>query len=200
VPALAAARLALYERAMTTELARDARARLAEHLAADAEEAEHLARMRRLCESIADPFSRSGYEPGHFTASAFVISPDSRDLLLIYHQKLRRWLQPGGHVDAADRSLLETARREVREEVGLRELTLLRETPLDVDVHDIPARKLEPAHAHFDVRFLFRAHTRDVAAASDAEAVRWIPLVELSAELSDRSVMRAVEKLRACVP
>lgn len=184
---------------MTTEFARDARARLAGHLAADAEEAEHLARMRRLCESIAAPFSRSNYEPGHFTASAFVVSPDSRDLLLIFHQKLRRWLQPGGHVDASDSSLLETARREVREEVGLGELTLLRETPLDVDVHDIPPRKLEPAHAHFDVRFLFRAPTREVSAASDAEAVRWIPIEELSAELSDRSVMRAVEKLRTCV-
>jgi hypothetical protein len=45
------------------------------------------------------------------------------------------------------------------------------------------------------VRFLFRARTRAVRAASDAKAARWVPLSELNLELSDRSVMRAVEKL-----
>lgn len=175
---------------------RDLKTRLTNYLPSDALEMRHLEQMRELCESIADPFSRNSFAPGHFTASAFILSPDRADLLLIFHEKLGRWLQPGGHIDASDETVLAAARREAREEVGLLELELLHEAPLDLDVHAIPARKAEPSHAHFDVRFLFRAQTRAAVAGSDAKAVRWVPLRELSAEFSDRSVMRAVAKLR----
>ncbi|MEN8041330.1 MAG: hypothetical protein ABFR95_07475, partial [Actinomycetota bacterium] len=48
---------------------------------------------------------RSEFEPGHFTASGFVTSPDGEALLLIHHGKLDRWLQPGGHIDPEDASV-----------------------------------------------------------------------------------------------
>ncbi|HEX5661729.1 MAG TPA: NUDIX hydrolase [Polyangiales bacterium] len=156
--------------------------------------------MKELCDSVAKPCARSTYTPGHFTASAFVLSPERDALLLILHGKLGLWLQPGGHVDDEDVSLLEAARREVCEEVGLRELQLLEPVPLDVDIHDIPAREGEPAHQHFDVRFLFRAPTRAVQAGSDAKDARWVSLAELGNDglvRSDESVLRAVRKLRA---
>jgi 8-oxo-dGTP pyrophosphatase MutT (NUDIX family) len=162
----------------------------------DAEEAEHRARMLSLCKAAADPCRRDHFVPGHFTASAFVLSPDQDALLLIFHGKLQRWLQPGGHVDLEDHDLLAAARREVQEEVGLSELSLLAPAPLDLDVHDIPALRGDPPHAHFDVRFLFRAPSLEVQAGSDAKAARWVPLDEIDLEMSDRSVLRAVEKLR----
>lgn len=184
---------------MTNTRARELRALLDSYVAANGTEATHLARMRELCEVPLDPFSRANFAPGHFTASAFIVSPDARELLLIHHQKLDRWLQPGGHVDAHDRDLLAAALREVREEVGMVDLSVVRPIPFDVDIHEIPSRKGEPAHAHFDVRFCFRAHGREFRAGSDAQAARWLPLSEVRAEISDESVMRAVEKLRACV-
>jgi ADP-ribose pyrophosphatase YjhB (NUDIX family) len=173
----------------------------------DAEEAAYLRDMRRLCDVEVeargaargqghDPYARDHFVPGHFTASAFILSPELDALLLIFHGKLARWLQPGGHVEASDRDLLAAARREVAEEVSLSELELLAPSPFDLDVHDIPAMRGEPAHQHFDVRFLFRAPAREVRAASDAKAVRWVALSEVNLEISDRSVMRAVEKLR----
>jgi ADP-ribose pyrophosphatase YjhB (NUDIX family) len=175
------------------------RVQLGSYRAADTHETAHLARMRELCESVSQPCSRSTYAPGHFTASAFVLSPEQDALLLILHAKLDLWLQPGGHVEDEDASLLAAARREVREEVGLSELELLDAAPLDVDIHDIPARKGEPGHQHFDVRFLFRALSRDIRAGSDAKDARWVPLAQLGEEglvRSDESVMRAVRKLR----
>jgi ADP-ribose pyrophosphatase YjhB (NUDIX family) len=175
------------------------RSQLATYRAADARESAHLARMKELCDSVAKPCARSSYAPGHFTASAFVLSPERDALLLILHGKLGLWLQPGGHVDDQDVSLLEAARREVREEVGLHELELLAPTPLDVDIHDIPARKGEPEHQHFDVRFLFAAKTRAVQAGSDANDARWVPLAQLGNDglvRSDESVLRAVRKLQ----
>ncbi|MFT3926267.1 MAG: NUDIX hydrolase [Myxococcales bacterium] len=162
----------------------------------DAQERSHRERMLALCSSSGDPFSRDHFAPGHFTASAFVLSPDQSALLLIFHGKLHRWLQPGGHVDASDLDILGAARREVREEVGLSDLPLARPGIFDLDIHAIPPLKADPTHEHFDVRFLFQASDLAFRAGSDAKAARWVPLTEISEETSDRSVMRAVEKLR----
>lgn len=176
----------------------DLRTRFAQHNPYDAEETGHLQRMQELAaDPAADPCARAHFAPGHFTASAFVLSPEQDALLLIFHGKLARWLQPGGHIDETDRDVLAAARREVEEEVGISSLELVSPAPFDLDIHAIPAMRGEPAHAHFDVRFLFRAKDRSFRAGSDAKAARWVPLDEVSLDTSDRSVMRAVEKLQA---
>jgi 8-oxo-dGTP pyrophosphatase MutT (NUDIX family) len=163
----------------------------------DLAESSHRVRMIELARGKGDPFSRSHFDPGHFTASAFVLSPDSSSLLLIHHSKLHRWLQPGGHVEPEDADLLAAARREIAEEVGIVEpLPLVVDGPFDLDVHPIPARKDEPAHEHFDVRFLFRATSLDAVAGSDATDVRWVPIGQINADTSDESVSRAVRKIR----
>jgi 8-oxo-dGTP pyrophosphatase MutT (NUDIX family) len=175
----------------------DLRSQLDAYQARNERERGHLERMKQLCDSVAEPFARRQFSPGHFTASAFILSPDQSELLLILHGKLGRWLQPGGHVDPTDPDLVAAARREVHEEVGLVELELAEPGPFDLDVHDIPARKDEASHQHFDVRYLFRARTRQVTAASDANDARWVPLAQIDAQLSDASVERVVEKLRS---
>src|ERR1700709_1998729 len=108
---------------------------------------------------------RAHFTPGHFTASAFVLSPDRHDVILIHHKKLGIWVQPGGHVEASDADLASAARREVAERVGGGGLASLGPDVAlsDVDTHAIPARKSEPAHEHFDTRFAFVARTRDFA-------------------------------------
>jgi 8-oxo-dGTP pyrophosphatase MutT (NUDIX family) len=140
--------------------------------------------------------------PGHVTASAFITTPARSALLLILHGKLKLWLQPGGHVELEDRDVLASARREVLEEVGLRALELATPGVFDVDVHEIPARADQPAHEHFDVRFMFTTTALEAQAGSDARAARWVPVKELlrgaadSPYPSDESVMRAVRKLQ----
>ncbi len=143
-----------------------------------------------------EPLARQQWTPGHITASSFVLSPDDQAILLIWHAKLNRWLQPGGHVEPEDASIDAAARREVAEEVGLTELMPLDDGGLfDLDIHQIPPHKGEPAHLHFDVRMLWRAATWTVQAGSDAQAVRWVPLAEVVNLASDSSVMRAVGRL-----
>ena len=153
-----------------------------------------VARMQVLLGSGVQAFSRDHFLPGHFTASAFVLSPDGGRLLLILHAKLGLWLQPGGHVEAGDSDLLAAARRELREEANVVDARLEGEGIFDVDIHTIPAGR-SPRHLHFDVRFLFRARDERVVAASDALAVRWVALAEVAAQNSDASVMRAVRRL-----
>ena len=50
------------------------------------------------CDNHDDALYRS-CEAGHLTASAVVIDPVRNQTVLLLHQKLKRWLQPGGHCD-----------------------------------------------------------------------------------------------------
>lgn len=167
------------------------------------EEAACVDRVRRLVESRADCFERTAH-PGHLTGSAFVLSTDRRDVLLVHHRKLDRWLQPGGHADG-ESDLARVALREAREETGLDALHFLspdgagtKPAPLDIDVHAIPERPGEPAHEHHDVRFLLLASPDEQARASEeSHAVRWFPLDELASQGVDDSVLRMARKTRA---
>ena len=173
---------------------------LAGYTAANPTEAGFVERMRELCRAEG-AWERSHFEPGHLTASAFVLSPDRRDLVLIHHKKLGIWVQPGGHVEPTDDDLLGAARREVLEEVGLADLESIspsdRSPVFDVDIHSIPARKGDPAHEHFDVRFAFVAKTRNLVHSEEVADLRWVPLPEVEQMGTDESVLRAVKKLRA---
>jgi 8-oxo-dGTP pyrophosphatase MutT (NUDIX family) len=192
---LANARAAGYGGQMRLEAVRE---QLSGYRAADATEASYVARMIALTLST-QACERSHFVPGHFTASAFVLSPDRRDLILIHHKKLGIWVQPGGHVEPTDAGLVSAARREVAEEVGLGELdSFAKDSALfDVDIHSIPARKSEPAHEHFDARFAFVARTRDFARTEEVADVRWVPLARVSETTADESVLRAARKLLA---
>jgi 8-oxo-dGTP pyrophosphatase MutT (NUDIX family) len=144
------------------------------------------------------PFSRDQFTPGHFTASAVVLSPDQDALLLIHHTRLQRWLQPGGHVEPADGDLALAARREVAEETGLLALDAPfgGPGPFDLDVHRIPATGTTPEHLHFDVRFLFRARSNDLTPASDVNEARWVPFTSVDELNSEASITRMTLKLR----
>lgn len=168
----------------------------------DPAEEEHRRRMLELLSFPGDPFSRHHFDPGHFTASAFVLDGSRERVLALYHRKLGRWLQPGGHVEPSDPHLLAAALREAREEVGLARLNLVAEAPeiFDLDVHPIPAFGADPAHAHFDVRFLFVTEELPMRPSPEGRAIQWVELDSAATLLSDASVLRAVGKVRRLLP
>lgn len=137
-------------------------------------------------------FSREN--PDHVTGSAVIEDPGNEMVLLRYHLKLERWLQPGGHVEPEDGSVFETALREAREETGIMDFHApAGDRILDVDVHDIPPRFGMPAHRHYDVRFLLLAPAR--ARASRRHRTRWFPVEKVLSE-AEPSLSRAVRKAR----
>lgn len=171
-------------------------AALQAHVTGDAQEEAYRKQMLGLVATADDPRHRGHFDPGHFTASAFIVSADGGSLLLILHGKLNRWLQPGGHIEAEDADVVAAAMREAREETGLTDLELVT-APFDLDIHTIPARKDEPDHLHLDVRVLLRARSGEAQAGDGVQACRWVPLHEVSTLESDASVLRAVARLRA---
>jgi 8-oxo-dGTP pyrophosphatase MutT (NUDIX family) len=146
------------------------------------------------------PTSRQQFVPGHLTASAFVLSPERDAVLLILHKKLGLWLQPGGHIDPDDVSLAAAAQREVAEEVGLQLPEAAAGEVFDLDIHAIPARKDEPAHEHFDVRFCFHSPTLAFATNDEVVEARWAPLARIDQLTTDESVLRVARKLLAGSP
>lgn len=143
-------------------------------LPAESEEAPHLRRMMELLDSGRPCFERTAF-PAHFTGSALVLSADGRRTLLHHHRKLDRWMQFGGHCEE-DVDILRVAEREALEESGIEGLIPLRTTPFDLDIHEIPARPAtgEPAHFHYDIRFLFAAPVEARPACSEESlALRW---------------------------
>ncbi len=90
--------------------------------------------------------------PGHLTASALVIQPSRRLVLLTLHPRAGLWVQVGGHCEPGDRTLLDAASREAREESGLGSLSF-DPAPLGLHVHPITCSLGVPTR-HFDVRFL----------------------------------------------
>lgn len=172
---------------------------LARHQPADARERAMLDRIVRF--TLANPqcLSRS-LEEGHITASAWVIDLERKHALLVFHARLEKWLQPGGHVDAEDESVLAAARREVLEETGLDARPVHTEI-FDVDAHAIPARKREPAHTHYDIRFLLEArHEQRPVVSPESRDVRWVALAGVAHLNTDHSVLRLVEKSRRLAP
>lgn len=100
----------------------------------------------------------------HFTVTTYIIQ--EKKTLLLYHPKLRKWLPPGGHLEANELPT-EGAKREVEEETGLH-IEFIRQENLWVEcwnasslvrpilclLEEIPPHGDVPAHQHMDLIYL----------------------------------------------
>lgn len=161
---------------------------------ADDAERASLAKLVEFVSNAPDPLSRAA-STSHVTGSAVVAAPDGHAFLLICHRRLGRWLQPGGHVDPEDASVLAAALREAREETGAPDIAPVDDRILDVDVHPIPAFENRPAHVHYDVRYLATS-SAEAGPGEEAEvsAVAWLTLEESLARGVDDSLARSLRK------
>lgn len=139
---------------------------------------------------------RSEFEPGHFTASGFVASPDETAVLLILHGKLGRWLQPGGHVESLDQTVEQAVRREILEETGVGNIERLGSSLLRIDAHIIPQREAEPEHTHIDLAMGFLSLSGTIGPLDEVIDARWVPFDELDRYDLDTGVLRGASALR----
>jgi 8-oxo-dGTP pyrophosphatase MutT (NUDIX family) len=165
--------------------------------AAGETEAAELERMTILAESSQDPWSRT--LPLHFTASALVVHPQTRRVLLRWHAKHQRWLQVGGHGDPGESDPLLIALREAREETGLTDLVPWPDATLrHVVVCDVPANAVEPQHEHADLRFLLATNTPDaIVPEDDASPLRWVTIAEARSLVGDNNLQHTLDRAEA---
>lgn len=167
---------------------------LREHRSAEAEQEATRQQMLQLIERHPTDAHRRSCLEGHFTASALVVDAGFAQVLLLHHRKLDKWLQPGGHCDG-DANFPAVALRESEEESGIDGLEVDPRI-LDLDIHAIPERPGEPAHFHYDVRFLVVAPTgAEPRLNHEARALRFFSFEEALNLAGDDSLRRLIRRV-----
>lgn len=159
------------------------------------DEARYRDQMIGLLDTREHCFRRTCF-PAHFTASALLLNWDGSEALLTHHHFLDRWLQFGGHCDG-EADTLAAALREAEEESGIPGLVPMQLAPMDLDIHLIPsnAKRGEPAHFHYDIRYLLRAPRDAVPQISDeSKELRWFSPSEMSALTTEAGLHRLIRK------
>jgi 8-oxo-dGTP pyrophosphatase MutT (NUDIX family) len=121
-----------------------------------------------------------------------VFAPGRDRVLLMHHHRHKRWLLPGGHVEADDAALSVTAAREAAEETAVRIAKTI--GLVSMDVHAIPARKHkhEPYHLHHDLIFAFEADSDAMSSSEEAPEVAWAQPADLARYRLQHSIAHAL--------
>ena len=155
----------------------------------DEQEAADRAQMLLRMSSGEELFTRNNGN-AHWTASAWVVSPDHRQVLMAYHTLYDSWAWLGGHADGEE-DLLSVAQREVQEESGLSAVTPV--SPeiysleiLTVDGHEKHGKYVS-SHLHLNVTYLLEADPAlPIRCKPDENSrVGWFGLVEAIAASSE---------------
>ena len=124
----------------------------------------------------------------HFTASAVVLDDNDR-VLLVHHNGIGLWLNPGGHVDENE-TPAEAAVREVAEETGIRARVLGEAgfahpavvghvAPWAIIEMEVTDSKVG-THRHIDFVYVCRAVGGALTAQLEEVAdARWVPIADL---------------------
>jgi 8-oxo-dGTP pyrophosphatase MutT (NUDIX family) len=165
--------------------------------AAGETEAADLERMARLAATARDPWARS--LPLHFTASALVVHPETRRVLLRWHVKHELWLQVGGHGDPGETDPLEIAVREATEETGLTDLVPWPDESLrHVVVCSVRPSATEPGHEHADLRYILATAKPGAIAPEDEHSpLRWLTLHEARELVGGNNLRRTLDRADA---
>lgn len=141
---------------------------------------------------------------GHIVAGGFIYAKEEHKFLVLYHKDLKMFLYPGGHMDNQDKTPLETAKREIREETGLVNLNQLKLVenelvPFDIDTHLIKYndRLKLPEHYHFDFRYLFIVDKICKIKIEETEIsnYKWIDINKLKNDLNYGKIANKILKI-----
>ena len=136
---------------------------------------------------------------GHITGSAIIFDYKNSKVLLIKHIILQRWLQPGGHIEKTDASILDGVYREILEETSIAKDDLMlispifgKKFPIDIDSHPIPENpaKHEKQHFHHDLRYFFIYKGEKIT--EESENLKWSDVSGLSSQVTFLKLVKKI--------
>ncbi|EHK87688.1 NUDIX hydrolase [Saccharomonospora azurea] len=133
--------------------------------------------------------------PMHATVGALLVR-NGTEVLLVQHRAYGITLQPGGHLESTDTTLVDAALRELTEETGVHADTVFPAStdPVYVEYGPVPARpeKNEPPHYHLDFGYAFTTAHAKVGRVQESEVTGagWYPLATAE-RLVGRRIARA---------
>lgn len=125
---------------------------------------------------------------GHIVASGFVYAKKEKKFIMLYHNEFNRYVYPGGHVDQTDITILDAAKREIKEETGISNISEVvinnnQLMPIDIDIHHIGYnQKLNlPEHYHYDFRYLFFVDKIEdvIIDKNESDGYKWVSVEDL---------------------
>ncbi len=156
------------------QIQRDAVRLLREWTAPDeVQEARRVAYLEHLS-THPDAVSRDGV-PNHLTSGGFVFDPSLEQVALVLHTKAKLWLQPGGHFEATDESVVGSALREIGEETGLH-APAGRAELVDLHHHELSAA-FGRCRSHLDMRVaVVLDEPAPIVCSDESDQARWWPV------------------------
>ncbi|MBO8186357.1 NUDIX hydrolase [Streptomyces spirodelae] len=168
---------------------------LATYLERYPEEVEQLSEPLRLLGQGRNFASRRSFTV-HVTVGALLVRDDT-EILLIEHLAYGITLQPGGHLEPTDATLIDAIVRELTEETGIDPSQVFPVSPTlaYIEYGKAPARpeKDEPEHYHLDIGYSFTTAGAEIGRIQESEVtgVGWYPL-DLAERLVGPRIARAI--------
>lgn len=136
------------------------------------------------CLNLFDDILKRENEIVHITSSGFVLNKDKNKVLMIHHNIFNAWSWTGGHADGEENLLL-VALNEVKEETGIKNLNLICDNIISLDLlsvvgHERKGNYVAP-HLHISIAYLFEADENEELFIKPDEnsGVKWIPINEI---------------------
>lgn len=136
----------------------------------------------------------------HITSSSLIFNPSKDKLLMIYHNIYQSWSWTGGHADG-EKDLLQVAVKEAKEETGLKNMDVLSEKIISLDIlpvfghlkNNLPVS----AHLHLSVAYGFQSSENERLRIKPDEnsGVRWIAIKELKDYVSESHMLTVYDKI-----
>ncbi len=155
--------------------------------------------MLKYMDTFTDTLTRNNVF-GHFTSSAFIVNESHTKVLMAYHNIYDSFAWVGGHVDG-DEDTLRVAKKEAREETSIKNLKLLKKTPISLEVIEVTGHMKKNCwitpHVHLNITYLFEANDKDFIQNKEDEnsQVAWIPLSNLKDYVTEKNMLPIYQKI-----
>lgn len=131
----------------------------------------------------------------HFCIYFLPYNPKDKKVFIVHHKKSGLWISPGGHIDKGE-SLNEALKREINEELGLKDFFNTDQTPFLLTTVKIPNPN-HPCDMHYDLWYLVETDgsgfNLDMDEFYDA---MWLSKEEVNQRVIDPSNRKALEYLQ----